>query len=624
MPTATRSRRNSTQRPSKRSRTPSRRVAHLSFAQSKQLSTVLASPRAKLAFNQAINIRLERIAADEQRVIAETEFKAKLGERANFADEIAKCAKGAGDHNDPSGLFHWFENWCWTFDPRLIAENKVPYVRFIPWPKQREFLAFLHYKVCRGEPWLLEKSRDQGATYLVSAYCLWRWLFTPGFKATFCSRDELNVDSKGNPDSIFEKLRIIYRRMPTWMMPDGFNERKHDNIMQLTNPHSGAIITGETGDNPGRGGRSTMYVVDEAAFLSHPSRVEAATSGNTDCIGWTSTPNPESGGLSNFFARKRAAFASVPPNADGVGMTFRLHWRDDPRKTEDWALQKKATMADPSIWDAEFEISYTPASEGLAIPYPWVQSAVLLYKTFGSMVPRAKKGITGGDVGAGKAKSVCAHRFGPLVLALDRRQEGDTTDTAYWMLDCMTTAGTDDLNFDSPGVGQGVLSTLTKIDRSRYPKIKGNAFAINTGDTPSDRVWPDEVTSADKFGNLKAELWWLARDAFHRAHLHYCWLMSNLNGPLWKGERGIEQKWNEVLAIPDDANLQVQLCTPKWFRNEKGKIVIETKKQLAMRQIPSPDDADAFVLSFLEPDHRASGIVLDTQAAHQDNPFIVR
>lgn len=535
--------------------------------------------------------------ADEQRREAEKRFKKERGARASHENEMARCAA------DP---LYWFDHWAWTFDPRLIAENKVPYIPFKLWPKQREFIKFLHARVSAGEPWLLEKSRDQGATYLVVGYAVWRWLFTPGFKATFCSRDAPNVDDKGNPDSIFEKMRVIYRRLPSWMMPEGFNQRRDDNIMQLTNPVTGAVITGETGDNPGRGGRSTMYVVDEAAFLAHAQKVEAATSGNTDCIGWVSTPNPEAGGLSNFFALKRAVM--LPEQV------WTLHWRDDPRKNEEWARKKKASLADPSIWDSEFEIVYTPATEGVAIPYKWVESAILLGKMFGSNIPRAKVGVTGGDVGAGKAKSVCIHRFGPLVLSPQRRQEADTTGTAYWMLDCMKEAGTRDLYFDSPGVGQGVLSTLTHVDKTKYPTIR-YIFPVNTGDAaPSTRIWPDQQTSEDKFGNLKAEIWWLARGAFQRAHWHYLFLTG--------AEGGYEQKWDEVVVIPDDSTLKMQLSTPKWFRNEKGKIVIETKKQLAMRKIPSPDDADAFVLTYVERSEPASGIVLSVE--RQDNPFAIQ
>ena len=569
---------------------------------------MVKSRKAQDYLARALQTQLDRIEADNQRKAAEADFKAAKRGAIDHAKELALCADGA------DGLIHWFRNWAWTFDPRLISENKSPYVRFIPWPKQEEFLRAMHARVSAGKPFVLEKSRDQGATYLLVGYALWRWLFTPGFKTTFCSNDADNVDSKGNPDSIFEKLRVIYRRVPGWMMPDGFVERKHDNIMQITNPVTGAVITGVTGDNPGRGGRSSWFVVDEGAFILHAKKVEAAVSGNTDCVAWVSTPNPENGGLANFFAQKRAAFAKIP------GALFRLHWRDDPRKDEAWAAEKKATLADPGTWDIEYEISYTGAQEGVTIPAKWVQAAVDIARMFPDLIPRSKVGITGGDVGAGKAQSVCAHRFGPLVLPLQRRQDGDTTDTAYWMLDCMVEAGTRLLNFDSPGVGAGVLSTLSKIDRARYPSLKG-AVAVNTGLPPSSRVWPDDTTSEDKFGNIKAEIWWLARAAFQRTYLHLQWLLKNPGG--------IEQKWNEIIALPDDTTLVMQLSTPKYFRNERGKIVIETKKQLSMRNIPSPDDADALVLTFIEePENDGTGLGAAmgklNRELQQDNPFVIR
>jgi len=46
-----------------------------------------------------------------------------------------------------------------------------------------------------------------------------------------------------------------------------------------------------------------------------------------------------------------------------------------------------------------------------------------------------------------------------------------------------------------------------------------------------------------------------------------------------------------------------QISLVKWFRNEKGKIVIEKKEQLASRGISSPDHAEALMLTF-EPERR--------------------
>ena len=101
------------------------------------------------------------------------------------------------------------------------GSRKSPYVRFNLWPKQREFLRWLERQVDAGEEGLAEKSRDVGFTYLTAGFALHRWLFLEGFKTTFGSRKVDYVDKKDNPDSIFEKLRIMARRLPNWMLPVG-------------------------------------------------------------------------------------------------------------------------------------------------------------------------------------------------------------------------------------------------------------------------------------------------------------------------------------------------------------------------------------------------------------------
>lgn len=548
--------------------------------------------------------------ATEQRRQAEDEFRRKEGERASTAAEKQRCAED---------ILHWFDNWVWTYDPRLVGkidpktnQTMSPFIRFMLWPKQREFVLWVVERIRAGEPWLLEKSRDQGATYILSAICLWFWLFTPGFKATFGSRDADLVDSKDNPDAIFEKMRIILRRLPQWMMPAGFEPRRHDNIMQLTNPENGATITGEAGDDMGRGGRCTVYVVDEAAFVPRMHKVEAALSGTTDCVGWVSTVNPQEG-MGNFFARKRFA---MPPK-----LVWRLYWRDDPRKDDKWAEFKRSTLSDDLTWEAEYEINYTANSSGVCIPAAWVRSAQLLRGLLPDL-PMPKIGITGGDVGGGKAKSIVVHRFGGWILPPESRREADTTDTAIWMMRSCAAAGTTCLNFDAPGIGAGVLSTLSKADQSEDTEIREIArrltrVAVNTGVPASQRVWPDDRTSEEMFGNLKGELWWIARQWFQRSHYHYLYLTK---------QDGKAQSLTEIVTLGDDQgtmNLVAEISLPKYFRNEKGKIVLETKEQLAKRGIKSPDFADAAVLSFLDaPDDGIPTIVIDVEHGKRENPFL--
>lgn len=576
------------------------------------LPPILLKPQNRSRFLAIIDREIARLEAEEQIAESEKQFRQQEGERANTVKEREKCGKD---------ILRWFNSWVWTYDPRLVGKidpktkkTLSPYLRFLLWPKQILFVLWVVDRIRKGEPWLLEKSRDQGATYILAAICLWFWLFTPGFKATFGSRGADEVDNRDNPDSIFEKLRIILRRLPVWMLPEGFDWRKHDNIMQLTNPENGATITGAAGDDLGRGGRATVLILDEAAFIARVGKVESAASGTTDCVGWVSTVNPQEG-MGNFFARKRH---TMPAH-----LVFRLYWRDDPRKNDAWAEAKRAQLSDPLTWEAEYEINYTANAAGVCIPAAWARSAQLLAKLLPE-VGRGKIGISGGDVGGGKALSVVVHRFAPVVLPPESRKEADTDETAKWMMRSCGAVGSACLNFDSPGIGAGVLSTLAKADESEDPEIKAIAAtlvrqAVNTGVPASERVWPDDRTSEEMFGNLKAEIWWLARQAFQRSHFHYLHLTHQ--------DGGRAQSLSEIIILPDSMDSETmalvsQLSLPKYAKNEKGKIVLESKDKLAKRGIPSPDHADAFVLSFLEPpDAGITGIQLDVSTFHQENPM---
>lgn len=513
-----------------------------------------------------------RAAAEE----AERRAAEEQGKALDYEAELARCA---------ADIEYWFDTYVWTYDPRLISQwnedgsRKSPYVPFKLWPKQREFVRWLEQLVERNEEGLAEKSRDTGFTYLTAGFALHRWLFVDGFKTTFGSRKVDYVDKKDNPDSIFEKLRVMWRRLPAWMLPNGFNPAQHDNYMRLTNPATGAMISGEGGEDMGRGGRSSLYVVDEAAFVPNAETVEKALAGNTDCVLWGSSVN----GMGNLFARKRHSI--LRPH-----QIFRLHWRDDPRKTEAWADAKKASFSDPTTWASEYDIDYSASVEGICIPALWVESAKRLSALEPRLVP-SSVGVLGLDVGAGKSKSVAVVRRGPVVNPPASRGEPDTTGTAHWGLDLARDSGATGLNFDAPGVGAGVSSTLM------HNKVAGlSVSAINTGLPPSERKWPDGRTSEEMFGNLKAEIWWLARTTLQRTHEHVAFLEGR--------DGGIEHSRTEIMALPhgdpDSDALCLQLSLVKWGKNEKGKIVIETKDALKRRGIASPDHADALMLTFVE------------------------
>lgn len=517
--------------------------------------------------------------------------------KALLADPAKQAiAKAHLRHN----IADFFNDWLWTYDPRVVGINGLSaWMPFRLFPKQEEFVLWWRERVRLREEWLLDKSRDVGATYLCCGGVLHQWLFEPGFKGSFGSRDADLVDNREDPDSIFQKLRIMRMMLPAWLQPEGFDPGKHDLVMRMINPENGNIITGEAGTEMGRGGRSTVYILDEAAFVPRAERVQAALSGTTDCIGWVSTVS----GMGNLFARKRYALPSR--------QVFTLHWKDDPRKGQAWADRKQKELNDPVIWASEYEIDYSASVEGVCIPAKWVKAA----QELASLEPKLPRGskIGGLDIGGGKAKSVLIVRDGVVVLPPESRTDPDTTDTAFWALDICNALKTDLLNWDAPGVGLGVTSTMNKAEG--YNHIQRQP--VNTGSPPTFREWPGGKTSEDIFVNLKAELWGLGRARFQATFEHVQFL-KGISG-------GKKHPLSDLIALPADPALALQLSLPKRLKNEKGKLLMEGKLKLAQRGIPSHDEADALMLTFLdELDDGTKKMDLSGAGLHRDNPWTIR
>lgn len=414
------------------------------------------------------------------------------------------------------------------------------------------------------EDGLVEKSRDTGVTWLCCAYALHGWLFRPAFSAGFGSRKLEMVDRLGDLDSIFEKIRFLLYGLPVWLLPAGYDRRQHDNFTRLVNPQTGGTITGEGGDNIGRGGRKTVYFVDEAAFIEHADMVERSLMGTTRCRIDVSTPN----GPGNAFARRRFS---------GQAPVFTFSWRDDPRKDAAWYAHMKATK-DPVALAQEVDMDYTASIEGICIPAAWVRAAVNLD------LPRGQKIVAGLDVAEeGKDLSVFMPRAGPVVLSPTAWGRCNTTETAWRARDLAAKVGAGSVFYDAGGVGAGVKGAWQTADKA----LPFKAHPVNFGGSPSEDRWPDNQTSAEKFVNLRAEMWWKMRARFERVYEYR--------------EKGVKHPPEDMISIPNHPELIAELSLPLVERTESGKIRLEAKDRMRHRGVKSPDYGDALALTFAPP-----------------------
>lgn len=237
--------------------------------------------------------------------------------------------------NNPA---HFIHDWGVTFDPRLAERGINPVVPFLLFPRQHEFIDWVVERWKMRENGVVEKSRDMGVSWLCVGFAAWMMLFIYGSVVGMGSRKEEYVDKIGDPKSLFWKIRMFINMLPVEFQPKRWNEAKHAPHMRVTNPGMNSFITGEAGDNVGRGNRTALYLVDEFAFFERPDQVDASLSQTTNCRIDVSTPN----GAGNPFYRRAH---------DGKTKKFVFDWRAQPLDALIVTPQGMRKMGDVTVGD---------------------------------------------------------------------------------------------------------------------------------------------------------------------------------------------------------------------------------------------------------------------------------
>jgi phage terminase large subunit len=422
----------------------------------------------------------------------------------------------------------FIQDWMDTYNPRLKGSKWVPFVFF---ERQDEFVDFLSELDRDEENGLVEKCRDIGATWLSCAYSVACWLFDDDDATGWGSRKQELVDKLGDPDSIFEKMRLLVRRLPDVFLPEGFRTRDHATFMKLINPDNGSSVTGESGDNIGRGGRKTRYFKDESAHYERPEKIEAALGDNTNVQIDISSVN----GLGNIFHRRADSAPEWRPGAvieAGQVRKFIFDWRHHPEKTQEWYDQRKAKAEREGmqhIFAQEVDRNYSAAVQNTIISYEWLQACVdaHLVIPYLARLPVPNVWSAGLDVadndGVGDRNALTLRQW--IILRNNEEWgERDPGVTARRAIQAVRQYRGIKLQYDPIGVGSGVKSEynrlieddkiITRADVHFVPWHAG-ASVVN----PFDRVIPDDddsIKNGEMFGNMKAQAWWSFRTRVYK------------------------------------------------------------------------------------------------------------
>lgn len=513
---------------------------------------VFAARRARLDFIRALDVE------------DKAERKGESDRRLGFAFRYYQ--------DNPADFIN---DWGCTSDPRNADIGLPVVVPFILMPKQREWIEWTLDHWRNRRPGLSEKSRDCGLSWLSVALadtvCLYRDEVTIGFG----SRKEEYVDKIGQPKSLFWKARKFIDTLPVEFR-GGFVTKRDSAHMRLTFPRTGSTISGEAGDNIGRGDRASLYFVDEAAFLERPQLVESSLSQTTNCRIDISSAN----GLANPFAEKRHS---------GKFDVFTFHWRDDPRKDEAW-YAKQCEELDPVTVAQEIDINYAASVEGVLIPSAWIEAAIDAHIKLGLKVTGERRAAL--DVAdEGKDKNALIIGRGILIERADEWSgKGSdifaTTDRAF---DICDDEGVDTLKYDADGIGADVRGNARVINERRAaqerPPVTVEAFRGSAGVFNPNGEDVVGRKNEDFFMNRKAQSWWNLRRRFYAT---------------WRAVTQGDTSHNadDLISLssimPMLGKLRMELAQPTYVKNSIGKIVVDK----APDGVKSPNLGDGVMIFY--------------------------
>lgn len=451
-------------------------------------------------------------------------------------------------------------DWGCTFDPRNVEANLPAIIPFILFPRQVDWVEWVLDSWRNRRPGVTPKSREIGVSWLAVALGCSLGLFYDDMVIGYGSRLEKYVDEVGAPKSLFWKARKFIGLLPPEFR-NGFDEKYDAPKMRIMMRKTNSILTGEAGDGIGRGDRTGIYFVDEAAHLEHPEEVDAALSQTTNCRIDMSTAY----GLNSPFHRKVTTWPKE--------RVFRIHWRDDPRKDDAW-YAKQIDELDPITVAQEIDIDFAASVEGVLIPSAWVQSAWGAAEVLGIVPTGAKFGAL--DV-ADEGKDSLAF-VGATGIEVDVIEEWsgkglDIFASVAKSFGLCDEHGYKNFRYDADGLGAGVRGDARVLNEKRdsSQRIKVEPFRGSDGVVDPKKEDTKGRKNEDYFKNAKAQSAWHLRTLFKNTHRAITEFRE-------KGTKDFDP--DELISLSTKldpaikSKLELELSQPTYGLDTAGKIIV--------------------------------------------------
>lgn len=224
----------------------------------------------------------------------------------------------------------------------------------------------------------------------------------------------------------------------------------------------------------------------------------------------------------------------------------------------------------------------------------WVEAAIDAHKLLN--LDDTGRSYMGFDVAdAGFDKCALVHRKGIVAHWSDewRAKEDELLKSATRAYNESLTRNAF-INYDSTGVGAGAGAKFNELNKEKILSVKYGKFVAGGGVFEPDKMYTDKLSNKDFFANMKAQAWWLVADRFRLTYQVIQAIKNETEIP----KHNIEDLISISSDMPNLHRLKVELSIPMRDEDRIGRVMVESKKDLAKREVKSPNLADAFIMAY--------------------------
>ena len=227
--------------------------------------------------------------------------------------------------------------------------------------------------------------------------------------------------------------------------------------------------------------------------------------------------------------------------------------------------------------------------DSVVIKRAWLQAAIDAHKTV-----KPSSGIWTGPVtvgydvaDSGDDKNATTALSGSVCINLDewRGGEDELRESAARVKQTAERLGASQVGYDCIGVGAGTGSHLNSLGWRKHFKFNAGGKVSDPKRNYADSKIPNELF----FANLKAQAWWLTADRFRNTYLAVT--------------KGRQFAADDMISLSSECDPHMldklidELSTPKRDFDNAGRVKVESKKDLAKRDVASPNIADSFIIA---------------------------